>query len=188
MSNGTHRGQVHVGFIGTETGVSRARELLEQHATGVAGDENITPFPGCDKSTGYRCQLEFSDKTTQALTTNELRDVVETKKSRERFEAALALIDDKFRIVTSRDAPLDYVMVVIPDDLYRRARATDGPHRDHMRTRNASKRPAAIRTKKPAITGYLARTGGNRRSALRVHTAEVTGSNPVAPPGFFGCR
>lgn len=138
LSNGTHREQVHVGFIGTETGVRRAREMLEEYATGVAGDQAITPFPGCDKSTGYRCELEFSDKTTQALTTNELREVVDTKKSRDRFEAALTLLDGKFRIVTGRDAPLDYVMVVIPDDLYRRARATDyrdgGPvHRDLRR-------------------------------------------------------
>lgn len=56
------------------------------------------------------------------------------------------------------------------------------PHRDHMRTRNISKRPAAIPTKKPAIMGYLARTGGNRMFALRVHAAEVTGPIPVAPP------
>lgn len=138
MSNGTHREQVHVGFIGTEAGVRGARELLETYAAGVPGDESITPFPGCDPSTGYRCELEFSDKTTQTLTLNELRGVVETKKSRDRFEAALSLLDDKFRIVTGRDAPLDYVMVVIPDDLYRRARATDyrdgGPvHRDLRR-------------------------------------------------------
>lgn len=138
MSNGTHQEQVHVGFIGTETGVHRARELLKEYASGVEGDENVTPFPGCDKSTGYRCQLEYSDKTMQTLTTNELRDVVDTKRSRHRFEAALGLLDDKFRIVTSRDVPLDFVMVVIPDDLYRRARATDyrdgGPvHRDLRR-------------------------------------------------------
>lgn len=75
MSNGTHQEQVHVGFIGTETGVHRARELLKEYASGVEGDENVTPFPGCDKSTGYRCQLEYSDKTMQTLTTNELRDV-----------------------------------------------------------------------------------------------------------------
>jgi hypothetical protein len=36
-----------------------------------------------------------------------------------------------------------------------------------------------------AITGYLAGTGGNRWCALRVHTAEVTGSNPVAPTRGF---
>jgi len=70
---------------------------------------------------------------------------------------------------------------VLPLSCHRQPR----PHRDHMRTRNTSKRPAAIHTKKPAITGYLARTGGNRRFALRVHTAEVTGSNPVAPTEAF---
>lgn len=138
MSNGTHREQVHVGLIGTEAGVQGARELLQSYAAGVPGDESITPFPGCGPSTGYRCGLGFSDKTTQTLTINELREVIETKKSRDRFESALLLLDEKFRIVTGRDAPLDYVMVVIPDDLYRRARATDyrdgGPvHRDLRR-------------------------------------------------------
>jgi hypothetical protein len=147
LSNGTHRSQVHVGLIGTESGVRGARELLEASTAGVAGDESITPFPGCAPEVGYRCTLEFSDKTTQTLTLNELRDVVETKKSRDRFEGALALLDDKFRVLTSRDAPLDYVMVVIPDDLFRRARATDyrdgGPvHRD---LRRAFKSHAMVR-------------------------------------------
>lgn len=138
MSNGSHREQVHVGFVGTETGVRKAREMLIEYSGGVAGDDNITPFPGCGNATGYRCELQFSDKTTQTLTTNELSEVTDIKRSRDRFESALGLLDEKFRITTGRDAPLDYVMMVIPDELYRRARATDyrdgGPvHRDLRR-------------------------------------------------------
>lgn len=138
LSNGTHRGQVHVGLIGTDAGVSAARALLESYALGVPGDDDVTPFPGCDTTTGYRSTLTFSDKTTQQLTMNELRDVTETKKSKDRFGSAVALLDDKLRVVTGRDVPLDYVMVVIPDELYRRARSTDyrdgGPvHRDLRR-------------------------------------------------------
>lgn len=52
LSNGTHRDQVHVGLIGTETGVRGARDLLDQYADGVAGDESVTPFPGCNTTTG----------------------------------------------------------------------------------------------------------------------------------------
>ena len=138
LSNGTHPGQVHVGLIGTDPGVNAARELLEEYAGGVSGSDSITPFPGCDSETGYRSTLNFSDKTSQRLTVNELREVTETKKSRDRFESALTLLDEKLRVLTGRDVPLDYVMVVIPDDLYRRARATDykdgGPvHRDLRR-------------------------------------------------------
>ncbi len=159
MSNGTHREQVHVGLIGTEAGVRGARELLEAYAAGVPGDESITPFPGCDPSTGYRCALEFSDKTTQSLTLNELRQVVETKKSRDRFEAALLLLDDKFRIVTGRDAPLDYVMVVIPDDLYRRARATD--YRDGGPVEVSTTRQPSHGTSSPASTSRPAARHGH---------------------------
>jgi hypothetical protein len=138
LSNGTHRGQVHVGLIGTDAGVTAARALLESYMKGVPGDDNVTPFPGCDAETGYRSTLTFSDKTTQQLTLNELREVTGTKKSRDRFESAVVLLDEKLRVVTGRDVPLDYVMVVIPDEMYRRARATDykdgGPvHRDLRR-------------------------------------------------------
>lgn len=147
LSNGTHRNEVHVGLIGTEAGIHAARSMLDQFQGGVAGDDSVTPFPGCDPHTGYRCTLRYSDKTTQTLTFNELREVTETKASRDRFKGALALLDDKLRIVTSRDVPLDYVLVVIPDDLYRRARVADyregGPvHRD---LRRAFKSHAMIR-------------------------------------------
>lgn len=138
LTNGTHRGQVHVGIIGTDPGIAAARGLLESYATGIPGDESVTPFPGCDPHTGYRCTLQFSDKATQQLTLNELRDVTETKKARDRFETALTLLDEKLRVLTGRDVPLDYVLVVIPDELYRRARVADyrdgGPvHRDLRR-------------------------------------------------------
>jgi hypothetical protein len=138
LSNGTHPGQVHVGIIGTDVGVNAARSLLEGYAAGVPGDDKVTPFPGCDAETGYRTGLTFSDKTTQQLTINELREVTDTRKSRDRFESAVTLLDGKLRVLTGRDVPLDYVMVVIPDSLYRRARATDyrdgGPvHRDLRR-------------------------------------------------------
>ncbi len=138
LANGTHPGEVHVGLIGTDAGVAAARTLLESYAQGVEGTEDVTPFPGCDASTGYRATLTFSDKTTQRLTINELREVTDTKKSRERFESAVALVDDKLRVLTGRDVPLNYVMLVVPDELYRRARATDyrdgGPvHRDLRR-------------------------------------------------------
>lgn len=147
LSNGTHREQIHIGLIGTEAGIRGGRTLLENYSLGVPGDESITPFPGCNPSTGYRCELEFSDKATQILSLNELRGVIETRKSRDRFEAALALLDDKFRILTGRDAPLDYVMVVVPDDLYRKARAAD--YRDgglvHRDLRRAFKSHAMLR-------------------------------------------
>ena len=53
LSNGTHRGQVHVGLIGTDAGVTAARTLLESYALGVAGDDKITtPFPAATPPPG----------------------------------------------------------------------------------------------------------------------------------------
>lgn len=196
LSNGTHRNQVHVGLIGTEAGVSGARQLLQSYSLGVPGDDSITPFPGCDPGTGYRCTLEYSDKTTQALTLNELREVVTARKARERFESALALLSDKFRVLTGRDAPLDYVMVVIPDDLYRRARAVDyrdggSVHRDlrrafkshamvHQRPTQLIRESTIVRPETARSLDHPATVAWNLFTGLYFKA----GSTPWAPTGL----
>ena len=107
MTNGTHRNQVHVGFIGTETGARRARELLEEYTEGVQGTESITPFPGCNLSTGYRCRLEFSDKTTQTLTLNELREIV-TRESHGTASRPLW----RFSMISSASSPAVMLLLI----------------------------------------------------------------------------
>ena len=91
---------------------------------------------------GQREQPGSSDRTVGEISQNELRSVLETKKSRDRFDEAITLIDGKLRRISEVDAPVDYVLVVIPDDLYRKSRVVDyrdkGPvHRDLRRVLKA---------------------------------------------------
>ena len=57
------------------------------------------------------------------------------------------------------------------------AAATSRPHEDskHLEATGDDTH------QEPANTGYSAMTGGNRRRVLCVHTAEVSGSIPLAP-------
>lgn len=207
LSNGTHPAAVNVGLIGTQAGVDSAKALLEVYASGVAGDERATPFPGCAPGSppgssddlpglGYRCELRFSDKTTQKLTVNELDDVTSTRSGRDRFRSALGLLEAKLRVLVERDAPLDYVMVIIPEDLYKRARVADyqngGPvHRDlrrafkalamqHGKPTQLIREPTIIRPETARNLDHPARVAWNLFTGLYFKA----GGSPWAPVGL----
>jgi hypothetical protein len=116
---------INIGLVGTRSGIEAAQELLERYSKGVGGSDSVTPFPGMQAGVGYRATLRFTDRATQEITNLELTEIVDTKKSRDRFDSATALLDNKIRLVADRDAPVDSILVVIPDDLYRRTRVVD---------------------------------------------------------------
>lgn len=125
LGTGRHKREIHVGFIGAAEGIAQAQEYYAGCAQGVDGDEEHAPFPGCNQNLGYRCDLRMDSSLVETITRKESLDVLSIRNSRERFEVMLGLLVSKMDLLTRKDYPLDYVAVVIPNDLYDKCRAVD---------------------------------------------------------------
>ncbi len=120
-----HKAEVHLGFIGTRPSVASAQEFFEWCAAGVDGDDAHEPFPGCSNAVGYRTQLVVDEATVELITRQESQDILAIKSERTAFETLLTLLDTKLRLLRGRDHPLDYVVVALSDELYRKCRVAD---------------------------------------------------------------
>ncbi len=138
-----HKQEIHVGFIGPAEPVDRARRFLDACADGVDGDDEHAPFPGCRPDRGYRCALRMDDNLTELITRREGQDLIGTRNSRQRFESMLGLLEDKMRLLSQRDHPLDYILVALPEDLYQECHSVEyverGMGKVHRNLRRAFK-------------------------------------------------
>ena len=125
LGTARHKREVHVGFVGTAEAVDHAQQFYEECSQGIAGDNDHAPFPGCKSDLGYRCELRTDGSLVEPITRQEHRDILSTKKSRDRFETLLGLLDQKMQILTQKDYPLDYIVLAMPDDLYRKCRSVN---------------------------------------------------------------
>lgn len=143
LGTSRHKNEVHVGFIGPSEAVDRAQTYLESCCEGVPGDESHVPFPGCKSDRGYRCELKMDERIIEPITRQECREVLGIRGARDRFEVFLAMLDRKLKILSQRDHPLDYVVLVLPDDLYQRCRVANytekGAGKTHRDLRRAFK-------------------------------------------------
>jgi hypothetical protein len=113
-----HRSEVHFGFIGTGESIEAAARFYEKCSTGVEGDKEHEPFPGCNRELGLRLDLRIDTRAAEIITSSELDGLRAARFRRERFENALTLLDDKLRILKLKDRPIDYVVFAVPEDLY----------------------------------------------------------------------
>ncbi|WP_052744931.1 hypothetical protein [Micromonospora sp. HK10] len=123
FGTGRHPAEIHVGFVGTAEAVDRAQRFLAQAAGGVDGDTQHHPFPGCEPGEGFRSDLRLDDDLVERITTREMHALLDITKTRERFERALALLDEKMALLQDRDHPLDCVFIVIPESLFKACRS-----------------------------------------------------------------
>jgi len=146
-----HKNEVHIGFIGTGDSVEVVQKYLEACTLGVAGESYHYSFPGCTHDLGFRTEVRMSSALIEKLTHKEITDLVGIEHQKERFEEALGLLMTKMELLCNRDHPLDYVMVVLTEDLYNKLRVaeyqddTGMVHRDLRRALKAR----AMRLKKP---------------------------------------
>lgn len=125
LNTGRHKNEIHIGFIGTRPAVTSARDYLLGAADGVDGDDEHAPFPGCNASTGYRMVLRTDEAVTELVTRQESEQILRLTRKRQRFEDFLNLLEEKIRVLSGRDHPLDYVVVALSDELYRACRTVD---------------------------------------------------------------
>lgn len=135
-----HKREVHVGFIGPAQSVANVQEYLRKCCKGINGEGYHFPFPGCDNETGYGFNLIISDSINEKITERDRDRILEKGlRQKDRFELALNLIIGKLELLCGKDHPLDYVVVVLPDDLAKIIRAADykengvSIHRDFRR-------------------------------------------------------
>lgn len=120
-----HKQEVHVGFVGTAETIDRAMTFLNTCADGVDGDDDHAPFPGFRPDRGFRAELRANGSLTEVITRREVQDLLGIRSSRQRFEQTLGLLQERVALLSERDHPLDYVLVSLPEDLYKSCRAVD---------------------------------------------------------------
>jgi len=120
-----HPATVRVGFIGTAETMELGKDWLVRTARGVPGNDKHVAFPGYSKSRGFFSELLFDDDWNAQLFHNELDDLLDQRGPRQRFESALALLDSKLDILARKDQVPEYVIVALPDPLYRKCRVAD---------------------------------------------------------------
>src|SRR5262249_7829542 len=125
LDTARHKKEIHVGFIGTGEAVENARRFYAACAEGVDGDDDHAPFPGCTADLGFRSELRMDDHLVETITRQESQNLLAVRSSRERFEQTTALIYAKLELLTQRDHPLDYIVLVLPHELYRACRVAD---------------------------------------------------------------
>ena len=125
LGSSRHKQEIHVGFIGTSESVDHAQQFYRSCCEGIAGDDDHAPFPGCQSDRGFRCDLRMDQSLVELISRQESQQILGIKKSRERFENLLQLLHQKMLLLTQRDHPLDYVVLVLPQDLYLKCRTTN---------------------------------------------------------------
>lgn len=125
LGTSRHKREVHIGIVGTSESADFARRYFESACQGVAGYADHAPFPGCQADRGFRSDLVFDPDLIELLTRSEHQDILGTKRNKERFERLLLTLELKLRLLTQKDHPLDYVVLALPTDLYRRCKTAD---------------------------------------------------------------
>jgi hypothetical protein len=120
-----HPSVVRVGFIGSAETVEIAKQWMEKTAQGVLGDDKHPAFPGFQKERGFFSELVFDDAWIGQLNRSEIEDVLKIKSERDRFEAAVKLLESKLNLLSRKDQPPEYVVVALPEQLSKKCRVAD---------------------------------------------------------------
>lgn len=141
-----HPAIVRVGIIGTAETTGTACRWLQNASNGITGNLRHPEFPGYRNDRGFFSTLLFEDAWTEQITQSELRGLLDNRRSRQRFEGAVALVDHKLRLLSEQDQPPQYVVIALPDALVRQCRSVTYRDKDlgevHRNLRTAIKSAA----------------------------------------------
>jgi hypothetical protein len=146
-----HKNEIHIGFIGEGDSIQHAQEYIAACCEGVEGESYHYAFPGCSADMSYRFTPRFSSTLVEKVTQTEKAALQKQKSPRQRFEDSVSLFLSKLELLCGKDHPLDYVMLVMSEELYEVIRAADYGdgngliHRDFRRAFKAG----AMKFRKP---------------------------------------
>jgi hypothetical protein len=125
LGTSRHKKEIHVGFIGTGESVTSVQDFIAECCEGIAGNEDVAPFPGFKSDRGFYSEILTDSKIVEPITRQESLDILGIKNSKVRFETLLLLLEEKLRILNRKDHPLDYIFFVLSKDLYKACRVAD---------------------------------------------------------------
>lgn len=120
-----HPRNVRIGLIGPAELASTARSWIERNAVGVRGDKTNRSFPGFAQDRGFFSSISFDEGWDAIVTQTEMAQLLDIRRQRERFEAALELVEGKLGLIAERNHAPDYVAIIISDELLRRCGVCD---------------------------------------------------------------
>ncbi len=128
LNTSRHKNEIHVGFVGEAGAIENVLKFIEDCAAGAKAEEidnGSMPFPGMSPEIGYRFEIVSSDETIEKITNAERERILSSSIREDQFSGMLNLIEDKVRILCEKDHPVDYIFIVLTEDIYKRLRVVD---------------------------------------------------------------
>ena len=116
-----HKNEIHVGFVGEAGAIENVMRFINDCSGGVKAEDignGSMPFPGLSRAVGYRCEIVPSEHTMEKITNSEKEKILNNATSGARFSEMLNLIEAKVNILCEKDHPIDYIFIVLTEDVY----------------------------------------------------------------------
>lgn len=113
-----HPSEIRIGYVGSGQSIESARQLLDRAAKGLGGDLKKAPaFPGFLPDRGFFSELVEPSGAHATITTNEVATIKGLSRKQDRFVAAVQLVSEKVKLVTTKDDALRLIVLALPDEL-----------------------------------------------------------------------
>lgn len=123
-----HKNEIHVGFVGEAGAIESVLRFINDCSAGVKAEDignGSMPFPGLSGEVGYRFEIVSSDQITEKITSSEREEILNNSTSGTQFTEMLNLIDKKVGILCEKDHPIDYIFIVLTEDIYEKLRVVN---------------------------------------------------------------
>lgn len=114
-----HPSTIRLGFVGSGRSVASARALLDRISVGIRGDpvKRSLDFPGFAADRGFFSELSAPSDLEAIVTTNDIAALKKINKVADRFDAAVALVSDRMKLLTTQDDRPRLVVLALPTEL-----------------------------------------------------------------------
>ena len=116
-----HKKEVHIGFVGEAGAIENVLQFINDCSAGVKAEDignGSMPFPGLSSEVGYRFEIVRSEHAIEKITNSEREKILNNATSGARFSEMLNLIEAKVNILCEKDHPIDYIFIVLTEDVY----------------------------------------------------------------------
>ena len=123
-----HKNEIHIGFVGEAGAIENVLQFITNCSAGVEAEDienGSMPFPGLSNEVGYRFKIVSSDQTIEKITNSEREKILNNANLGAQFSEMLDLIEEKVSLLCEKDHPIDYIFIVLTEDIYERLRSVD---------------------------------------------------------------
>jgi hypothetical protein len=152
-----HPRSARVALLGTPETCAAAQTWMQECARGVDGEGTHPNFPGFMRDAGFFVDLIFDESWNAEVTRRERETVLALRGERARFEACLALLDDKLAWLGRQDRPPEYVVLALPDELVERCGVADYKDEEGREVHRDLRRALKVSAMKYALPTQLLR-------------------------------